>query len=275
MSRTAGRRLRIGMTDTLLTGLGIAESARWHDGRLWLADWGGGRILAVDGGGRAEVMVRLDALPMCFDWLPDGRLLVVDGGGRRLLRREPDGTLHTVADLAGIADGPWNEIAVDRAGNAYVNGIGFEFPGGEFAPGVVALVTPDGRARRVAGDLAFPNGMLVTPGGELVVAESYASRLTAFRIAPGGDLTDRRVLASVPDSAPDGICLDQGFIWYADVPNKRCVRVSPEGAVDRVVEAADGCFSCAAGDGRLFMLTAEWGPAIVESRTGKVIAVTL
>ncbi|WP_432842712.1 hypothetical protein [Dactylosporangium sp. CA-092794] len=32
--------------------------------------------------------------------------------------------------------------------------------------------------------LAFPNGMVVTPGGELVVAESYAARLTAFRIGP-------------------------------------------------------------------------------------------
>jgi sugar lactone lactonase YvrE len=260
---------------TLLDGLQIPESARWHEGRLWLANWGGGEILAVDPAGQAEVMLRLDAFPMCFDWLPDGRLLVVDGGGRRLLRREPDGSITTVADLRGIADAPWNEIAVDAAGNAYLNSIGFDFPGGEFRPGVVALVTPGGEARRVAGDLMFPNGMLVTPGGELVVAESYAGRLTAFRIAPGGELTDRRVLASVPDSAPDGICLDQGFIWYAEVPGRKCVRVTPAGDVDRVVEAEHGCFSCAVGDGTLFMLTAEWAGTGVAPGSGRVVAVTL
>ncbi|GAA4257588.1 SMP-30/gluconolactonase/LRE family protein [Dactylosporangium darangshiense] len=263
------------MTDTLMDGLGIPESARWHDGRLWLGNWGAGEILAVDPDGKAEVMLRLDTIPLCFDWLPDGRLLVVDGGGRRLLRQEPDGTLTTLADLRPIADAPWNEIAVDAAGNAYVNSIGFDFPGGQFVPGLVAVVTPDGEARRVAGDLMFPNGMVVTPGGELVVAESYAARLTAFRIAPGGELTDRRVLASVPDSAPDGICLDQGFIWYAEVPGKRCVRVSPSGDVDRVVEAADGCFSCVVGGSTLYMLTAGWGPAGPTPGSGRVVPVTL
>jgi sugar lactone lactonase YvrE len=264
------------MTETLLTGLNIGESPRWHDGRLWLANWGAGEILAVSADGAAEVMLRLDALPLCFDWLPDGRLLAVDGTARRLVRQEPDGALTTVADLRDIADAPWNEIAVDARGNAYVNSIGFDFPGGEFRPGVVALVTPDGTATRVAGDVAFPNGMLVTPGGSLVVAESYASRLTAFDIASDGSLTGRRVLAGVPDSAPDGICLDdEGFIWYGDVPGKRCVRVSPQGAVDRVIELEDGCFACAVGGGTLFMLTAQWGPQGAQSRTGKVVTVTL
>ncbi|GAA2332570.1 SMP-30/gluconolactonase/LRE family protein [Dactylosporangium salmoneum] len=262
------------MTDTLLSGLGIPESARWRDGRIWLADWGAGEILAIKPGGPAEVMARLDALPICFDWLPDGRLLVVDGSGRRLLRQEPGGELTAVADLRAVADAPWNEIAVDARGNAYVNSIGFDFPGEEFRPGLVALVTADGDVRQVAGDLMFPNGMVVA-GGDLVVAESYAGQLTAFTIGPGGELTGRRVLASVPDSAPDGICLDAGFIWYADVPNRRCVRVSPQGAVDRVVETPDGSFSCAVGDGTLFALTAGWGPQGPVPDSGKVLAVPL
>jgi sugar lactone lactonase YvrE len=264
------------MTSTLMTGLHIGESPRWHDGRLWLANWGAGEILAVSADGAAEVMLRLDAFPLCFDWLPDGRLLALDGSGRRLLRQEPDGSLTTVADLGGITDGPWNEIAVDAHGNAYVNGIGFEFPGGEYAPGVVALVTPDGTVTRVAGDMAFPNGMAVTPGGSLIVAESYASCLTAFDIAADGSLTGRRVLASVPNSAPDGICLDEeGFIWYGDVPNKRCVRVSPQGDVDRVVELEDGCFACATGGGTLFMLTARWDPDVARSGSGRVMTIAV
>jgi sugar lactone lactonase YvrE len=56
-----------------------------------------------------------------------------------------------------------NELVVDGRGNAYLNGGGYDLTAGEpFAPGIVALVTPDGSARQVADDLAFPNGMLMT-----------------------------------------------------------------------------------------------------------------
>ncbi|UWZ40526.1 SMP-30/gluconolactonase/LRE family protein [Dactylosporangium roseum] len=260
----------------LLTGLQIGESPRWHDGRLWLANWGAGEILAVGPDGSSEVMLRIDAFPCCFDWLPDGRLLVVDGSGRRLLRQEAGGELTTVADLSGIAAAPWNEIVVDALGNAYVNSIGFDFPGGEFAPGVVALVAPDGTARQVADGVAFPNGMAISPdGGTLVVAESYASRLTAFDIAPGGDLVNRRPWAVLEDAAPDGICFQEHRIWYGDVPARRCVRVDPAGNVDRVVELDQGCFACAVGDGVLYMLTATWGPDVATARTGRVVTATL
>jgi sugar lactone lactonase YvrE len=113
---------------------------------------------------------------MCIDFLPDGRLLVVDSAQRRLLRLEPGGSLVTHADLSGVSAKPWNDIVVDDRGNAYVNTIGFDFPGGEFAPGLVVLATPAGNVRQVAGDVAFPNGMAITPeGGTLIVAESYAN----------------------------------------------------------------------------------------------------
>src|SRR5215831_20688965 len=108
---------------TLMTGLVVGESPRWHDGRLWLSNWGAGEILAVDGGGTSEVVARLPAttIPFCIDWLPDGRLLVVSGPEAKLLRREPDGSFATHADLSGLARG-WNEIVVDGRGNVYVNG---------------------------------------------------------------------------------------------------------------------------------------------------------
>ncbi len=55
------------------------------------------------------------------------------------------------------------------------------------APGKIALVTPDGEAREVANELAFPNGMVVTPDNKtLVVAESFAARLTAFDVDDDG-----------------------------------------------------------------------------------------
>ena len=140
----------------------------------------------------------MPSLPFCIDWLPDGRLLVVSGREGLLLRREPDGSLVTHADLTGLSDHPRNEIVVDGRGNAYLNNIGFDFPGGEFAPGIIALVAPDGSTRQVADGVAFPNGMVVTPdNAALIVAESYGKRLTAFDIAADGSLANRRVWADL------------------------------------------------------------------------------
>lgn len=48
-----------------------------------------------------------------------------------------------------------------------------EVPGGEFAPGTLALVSSDGTARQVADGLAFPNGIAITSDERtLIVAES-------------------------------------------------------------------------------------------------------
>src|SRR2546430_1452609 len=132
---------------TLLTGIAFGESPRWHDGRLWFADWGAQQVLAVDLEGNSEVIVRVDfpSSPLCIDWLPDGRLLIVSARDGLLLRRERDGSLATHADLSALAGRghPWNEIVVDGRGHAYVNNAGFAFPGGDFAPGTIALLTPD------------------------------------------------------------------------------------------------------------------------------------
>src|SRR5215216_6540959 len=185
---------------TLLTGLVFGEQPRWHEGRLWFSDWGTQEVIAVDLEGNSEVILQGPSFPLCVDWLPDGRLLVVSARDGRLLRREPDGSLVTHGDLSAISDPPpGNELVVDSRGNAYVNGGGFDLMAGEeFAPGIVALVTPDGSAREVADGIAFPNGMAVAPDGStLIVAESYTSKLTAFDVAADGSLSNRRVWADL------------------------------------------------------------------------------
>jgi sugar lactone lactonase YvrE len=264
--------------ETLVTGIVFGESPRWHDGRLWFSDWGTQEVIAVDPEGESEVIVRVPSSPFCIDWLPDGRLLVVSARDRLLLRQEPDGSLVTHADLGGLSDHAWNDIVVDGRGNAYVGNIGFDFPGGEFAPGTLALVAPDGSARQVADGLAFPNGLVVTPDNStLILAESYGSRLTAFDIGADGGLSNRRVWADLGDGVPDGICLDtEGAVWYADVPNSRCVRVREGGEVLQTIALDRGCFACMLGgaDGRtLFMVAREWGGmegTAFEERTGQI-----
>src|SRR5215208_3106097 len=252
------------MTEVLLTGLKIAESARWHDGRLWLSNWGAQEVLAVDRDGNAEVMATVPTfLPFSIDWLPDGRLLVVAGPEGRLLRQEPDGSLVDHVDLSELATN-LNEIVVDGRGNIYVNG-GTDFhPGEGEAPGFVALVTPDGLVRRVAEGLAFPNGMAVTPDDStLIVAESFASALTAFDIGPDGSLSNRRVWAPV---MADGIVLDaEGAVWTPSwtETGPACLRVAEGGAVLDAIPLDRAGFACTlgGGDGRtLFMLVADWHP---------------
>jgi len=265
----------------LMTGIAFGESPRWHDGRLWFCDWGAQELIAVDLEGKSEVIVRVPSFPFCIDWLRDGRLLIVSASDRRLLRREPDGSIVTHADLSRLSKNPWNDIVVDGRGNTYVDNIGFDFPGGEFAPGILALVTPDGSARQVADGVAFPNGIVVTPDNStLILAESYANRLTAFDIAADGTLSNRRLWAGLDRGVPDGICIDaESAVWYADVPNMRCVRVREGGEVLQTIDLDRGCFACMLGgvDNRtLFLIANEWGgPANMAdaARTGQVLTV--
>jgi len=257
--------------EILMSGVAMGESPRWHENRLWFSDWGAQEILSVDASGEREVTVPVPfSLPFCIDWLPDGRLLVVSGREGRLLRRERNGSLVTHADLPGPAGMGWNEIVVDGRGNAYING-----------GSGIALLTPDGSLRRVADRMAFPNGMAITPDNlTLIVAESYGKKLTAFDIAPDGGLAKRRVWADLGDGVPDGICIDtEGAVWYADVPNKRCVRVREGGEVLETVTVDRGCFACMLGGVErktLFIIATEWRgmdkiAEMAKARTGQVL----
>ena len=267
---------------TLLTGLAFGESPRWRHDRLWISDWGAREIIAVDPAGKSEVMARAPSFPSCIDFLRDGLLLMVSAYDGLLLRRQPDGSVVTHADLTGLSHHPWNDIVVDGRDNAYVNNIGFDLRAGEkFAPGIIAVVGRDGSTRRVADGLWFANGIAVTPDNStLIVAESYGKRLTGFDIAADGSLSNRRVWADLGDGVPDGICLDaEGAVWYGEVPNKRCVRVREGGEVLQTVELDRGCFACMLGgvDRRtLFMVAREWrGSASMtdDARTGGVLTV--
>lgn len=273
----------------LLDGLAYVESPRWHDGRLWFAHWGTGEILAVDLDGRAEVVGHGPAgLGWSIDWLPDGRLLVT---GRTLRRAEPDGSLVRHAELGRIADHGWNEVVVDGRGNIYLNGIGLEFLARPHAtPGIIVLVTPDGDSRQVAGDIGFPNGMVITPDNStLIISESFAGRLTAFDIAPDGALCDRRVWAE--GLGPDGIALDaEGALWVqtADTfaysrrpgaPHGAVVRIRQGGEVLQRIEHDRAIFAVTLGGPEgttLFMLAADWRgiehvDEAMAARTGQIL----
>jgi sugar lactone lactonase YvrE len=261
---------------SLMEGIGLGESPRWHDGRLWFSDWVAHRVFALDQDGKSEVMAEVDAFPFSIDWLPDGPMLVT--AGQQLLRMEADGSLTTHVDLSDLSGYGWNEIVVDGRGNAYINSVGFDLMGGEEPkPGFIAVVARDGTARKVADGLAFPNGMVITPDNStLIIAESYEGRLTAFDIDEDGGLSNRRVWADLGEGG-DGICMDaEGTIWSPKFES--CVRVREGGEVLETIDLDRFCFACMLGgeDGQtLFMNVAEWnGPEGIfrEPRTGQVLA---
>lgn len=272
-------------TQVLLDGLGMGESPRWHEGRLWFSSWGSNEIIALGVDGTAEVMgPGGGGAGWAVGWLPDGRMLVT---GPELIREEPDGARVRHADLSEVCPYGVSELTIDGRGNIYVNSINFDFADFETvmasgrSPGNIALVTPDGEVREVADGLAFPNGMVVTPdNATLIVAESFARQLTAFDIADDGSLSDRRVWAPVTG---DGICLDaEGAIWTSEVgPDGTgfCQRVREGGEILERIELDRSCYACMLGgdDGRtLFMVLARWfGPdrmeELIEARTGQIV----
>jgi len=270
----------------LITGLALGESPRWYDGRLYFSDMGTSELRATNENDitTTELIAAIPTMPMGTGWLPepDGRLLIVSSRDAKLLRREPDGTLVTHADLAVLSKFPWSDMVVDGRGNAYTGSIGFDFPFGEPATGIVALITPDGTATQQADGIEFSNGMAVTPDNRtLIVAESYGQRLTAFDIAGDGGLSGRRVWADLGDGVPDGICVDtDGAVWYADVPNQHVVRVAEGGEVLQTVKLDRGAFACVLGGPdrqTLYIVAAEFNGAASMApdapRTGQLLAV--
>jgi len=268
---------------TLLSGLVVGESPRWHDGRLWFANWGVAQeICTVDLQGHSEVIAKgPKPAGYSIDWLPNGDLLVTGEG--QVLRHTGDGSFVTHTDLSALGQA-WNEIVVDGRGNTYINDIGFRFGQEQFRPGIIALVTPDREARKVADNIAFPNGMVITPDNStLIVAESFARTLTAFDIAPDGSLSNRRIWAS--DIGADGICLDaDGAIWSPDIASgtPQVVRLREGGEVLLRMTLGAACFACMLGgdDGKtLLMMTAEWRGVekmgeLFQARTGRVVTVS-
>jgi sugar lactone lactonase YvrE len=254
--------INVPQPQVLATDLVIGESARWHDGRLWLSNWGAAEILTFDEDGHRELITKVPTtIPFSIDWLSNGQLLITAGPEQRLLRQEPDGSLVDHADLTGLPGG-LNEIVIDGRGTIYVNGGADFYPDEGVAPGFIAAISSDGTVRQVADGIAFPNGMAVTEDNStLIIAESFAGKLTAFDITEDGSLDNRRTFA---DALADGICMDaEGAVWtpswYDNAPC--CLRVAEGGEVlDRIPLDQSG-FACALGgpEGRtLFMLTADW-----------------
>lgn len=254
--------LALPATQVLLDGLMFPEAPRWHDGRLWFTDQHARRIVRVTPQGEEETVATLDDLPGGLGWLPDGRLLVVSMTKRRVLVLD-DGALKPYADLSQLASFHCNDMLTDARGRCYVGNFGYDLhAGAEQCPAELILVNAQGEQSIAARDMIFPNGSaLSSDGNTLLVAETFASRITAFNIEDDGSLSNRRIWAELGDAYPDGICLDKdGLLWIA-APNKsRLLQVREGGEVVRSIKPMGSPYACMLGgddDHLLFITSSE------------------
>ncbi|MFD8306800.1 SMP-30/gluconolactonase/LRE family protein [Streptomyces sp. NPDC059690] len=112
---------------------------------------------------------------------------------------EPDGSLVVHADLRHIAEGPVNDMYVDKEGRSYVGHFGFDHhaflerhpnmlyapPGPPRAP--IACFSPQGELIGLSEPLAFTNGLFpIDEGRTMLVAETLAMRLVALPVLADG-----------------------------------------------------------------------------------------
>lgn len=263
---------------TILEGLAFPECPRWHDNALFFSDMHAATVWRIDAQGASMRVLELPAFPGGLGWLPDGTLQVVSMRDRRLMRMTPNG-LALLADLSGLAPGFTNDMVMDHLGRAYVGNFGFDLNGGESPkPTVLICVEPDGQARIVAEDMMFPNGAVITPDNRtLIIAETFAGRLTAFDILPNGDLANRRVFAEIPGVFADGICLDAANgIWVACATEDRIVRVAEGGKITNEIplpgRRSYACMLGGADRRDLYICTAEehLPEKTIVSRKGRI-----
>jgi sugar lactone lactonase YvrE len=244
------------------TGLAFPEGPRWHNNRLWFTDQHARRIYAMQTSGALQTVAHTPDLPGGLGWLPDGTLLVVYMTQRQIMLLS--GTaLRPYADLSQHARFHCNDMVVDAVGRVYAGNFGFDLHGGEAMHTTeIVLVDSDGTIEPFATDLVFPNGSVITSDGrQLLVAETFAHRITAFDLTSDGRLQSRWVWAELDEATPDGICLDrEGALWVASPGSGELIRVKQGGAILARCTTRGTPYACMLGGyGRrtLFVCSAE------------------
>ncbi|MDJ0806924.1 MAG: SMP-30/gluconolactonase/LRE family protein [Gammaproteobacteria bacterium] len=248
--------------ETAVESLAFPEGPRWHAGRFWFTDQHERAICSIDHTDQLEVITGTDDLPGGLGWLPDGRLLVVYMTQRRIMSWA-DGVLELYADLSKQAAFHCNDMVVDGRGRIYVGNFGYDLHGGAARQATrVWLVDVDRRIEPFANDLIFPNGGVITPDeASLLLAETFAHRISEFQLDDNGRMQSRRTWALLGDATPDGICLDrQGALWVASPGTQELFRVQPGGKILARCATRGTPYACMLGgpDRRtLFVCTAE------------------
>ncbi len=233
-----------------LGGLYFPEALRWHGGALWFSDMFDSRVVRWVPGAPAETVIDQDSgcpqMPGGLGWLAAaadrngaGALLVVDCLGKRVLAVR-DGQVSVHAELAAHLPYPANDMHVDPDGTAWVGGYGFDTATDAPVGSPLLRVGTDGSVRPTTAEFVFPNGSERDGAGHLVVAETFADRISVLELprtpSYAGELTAERstVVAFSPGSGPDGLSIAPDGTLYVALAFARQLVAIERRAGDRV-----------------------------------------
>lgn len=228
-------------TKVIRDGFGYLEGFRWHEGEVWFSDIQQGKVFRMSPDGeQLNVVAEAHVGPSGLGFPPDDQPFVVGLEDATLRRILPDTTTEVIADLSDLAIGP-NDMWVDTEGRAYISQIGFNFPAEPVQPSRIIVRQPDGTLETTAEGIICPNGIQVTSDGKtLIVAESFAFRLSAFDIGEDGLLSNKRIIKQYEDTnldVLDGLVLDaEGAAWVAMPFRGEVQRITQDGEVTDIVE---------------------------------------
>lgn len=211
---------------------------------------GGVSHIAPDGGHRIYAGATLDlSMPL----LPNGIALDRDGsflvahlaeGEGGLFRLYRDGRLHPVLrQVDGSNLHVTNFVLLDPQDRIWLTVSTRHNPRiKSFRPGVddgyIVLIDRQG-ARIVADGLGFANECRIDPSGTwLYVNETYSRRLTRFRLAADGALSERETIIEFgPGDFPDGLAFDiEGGLWVTCIVSNRLIRIDADGTPATLLE---------------------------------------
>lgn len=246
----------------LINGLQFPESPRWAHGRAWCVN--GANIVSWHPTQGATVWAQLPTpLVLGLSFSQAHGLLAMAAVDRQILSVTDDGRHSTVwADLRAHLPALGNELLTLPDGTVLIGGMGFDPGAGEpVRPTRLLHRGHDGTVRPVGPEVVFPNGMALLSNGDLVVAESFAGRVSRLRWQADGSLAALSpLLDRGPIGAhPDGLCVDaDDAVWVADAHHGTVERLDAQGRTLQCLRLpVRHATSCALGgdDGRTLFIT--------------------
>jgi sugar lactone lactonase YvrE len=242
-------------------GLVRPECVLTHEsGLIFAADWqdaGGVAVIAPDGRVRRIAARNFDGpfRPNGIALEPGGTFLIAHLGAETggVYRLHPSGDVEPVlTEIDGCPLPPANFVARDSDGGLWITVSTRVVPrADDYRPNAKTgfVVRCDSAGARIAADgLGYTNECLLAPDGAfLYVVETFARRLTRFRIAPGAALVEPTSVAEFgPGTFPDGLAMDsEGGIWIASIVSNRILRLDPSGRLATIFEDSDPDFVAA------------------------------
>lgn len=156
-----------------------------------------------------------------FDW--------VSGDYTRAVECEPAGTGNRL-----------NDGRTDRQGRFWLGSM-YEDTSARRSTGILHRVDPDLGLSRHRTGIGVSNGIAFSPDGTtMYFADTFAKTVWAYDYdVDTGDRSNERVFTDFSGlpGGPDGACVDaNGCYWVACVRGWAVARLTPDGAIDRLIE---------------------------------------